>query len=60
MAKVIKDFFCIETKVAYKVGDEYKGTRTDLDHVLEAEKKEEKELKTTRKTKELKTGKSTK
>lgn len=57
MAKVKQDFFCIQTKVSYKAGDEYTGTRTDLDHVLEVEKKE---AKTEVKTKELKTKKSTK
>lgn len=55
MAKVIKDFFCIETKVSYKVGDEYNGSRTDLGHVLE-----QKEEKAPKKTKELKTAKTTK
>ena len=40
MAKVISDFFCAQTKVSYKRGDEYKGSRTDLGHVLEAEEKE--------------------
>ena len=43
---VAKDFFCIKTKVTYKKGDEYKGDRTDLDHLMEKEiapvKKEEK------------------
>jgi hypothetical protein len=28
--KVIKDFFCIQTKIAYKKGDTYDGKRTDL------------------------------
>ena len=32
--KVKKDFYCIKTKKAYKKGDEYKGKRKDLDHVL--------------------------
>ena len=41
--KVIKDFFCIQSKVSYKKGDIYKGKRTDLDHVLEPVKKEKKE-----------------
>tara|TARA_R110000824_G_scaffold326366_3_gene513292 strand:+ start:271 stop:444 length:174 start_codon:yes stop_codon:yes gene_type:complete len=57
MAKVKQDFFCIQTKVSYKAGDEYTGTRTDLGHVLEIE---EKEQKTVKQTKELKTKKSTK
>ena len=57
MAKVKQDFLCIQTKVSYKAGDEYTGTRTDLDHVLEVE---EKEQKTVKQTKELKTKKSTK
>lgn len=37
--KIKKDFFCIQTKIAYKKGDEYKGKRKDLGHVLEAPKK---------------------
>ena len=37
--KVSKNFFCTQTKVSYKVGDEYKGKRKDLGHVLEAPKK---------------------
>jgi len=39
MRKVKIDFFCIKTKVSYKAGDIYKGKRTDIDHVLETEKK---------------------
>jgi hypothetical protein len=37
--KVVKDFFCIIERKTYKVGDEYKGKRKDLGHVLEAPKK---------------------
>lgn len=54
--KVIKEFFCIQEKVSYKVGDEYKGKRTDLGHVLEAPKKKEAKKKATPKT-ENKNGK---
>jgi hypothetical protein len=39
MAKVIKDFYCTQEKKTYKKGDEYTGKRTDLQHVLEAQKK---------------------
>lgn len=39
MAKVIKDFFCIKEKKSYKKGEEYKGERTDIDHLLEPKKK---------------------
>ena len=35
MAKVKKDFYCIKTKKAYKVGDTYKGKRTDLGKYLD-------------------------
>ena len=41
--KVKKQFYCIQTKINYNVGDEYNGTRTDLGSFLE---KETKELKT--------------
>lgn len=34
MAKVIKEFFCIEEKKTYKIGDEYTGKRTDLKEYL--------------------------
>lgn len=33
--KVAKDFFCIKEKKAYKIGDEYKGKRTDINHILD-------------------------
>lgn len=39
MAKVKKTFFCIKEKKTYYVGDEYKGSRKDLSHVLEMEDK---------------------
>jgi len=39
MAKVKKQFFCIKEKKTYYVGDEYKGKRKDLSHVLEMEDK---------------------
>lgn len=39
MSKVIKDFFCVEEKKEYKAGDEYKGKRTDIPHLLEPKKK---------------------
>ncbi len=41
MRKVKTDFFCVKTKKNYEVGDEYRGKRTDLDHVLEPESKPE-------------------
>ena len=34
--KVIKQFFCIQEKKTYYVGDEYTGKRTDLSQLLEA------------------------
>ncbi len=37
MRKVKTDFFCIKTKKKYKKGDDYKGKRTDINHVLEPE-----------------------
>ncbi len=49
MRKVKIDFFCIKTKVNYKAGDDYKGKRTDIDHVLEPEKKENKQHPKTKK-----------
>ena len=36
--KVIKQFYCIKDKITYKVGDEYKGKRTDLKDYLEQKK----------------------
>lgn len=57
MRKVIKRFFCIQEKKAYEVGSFYDGKRTDLEQYFEPL---EKEQKTTRKTKELKTDKKTK
>jgi hypothetical protein len=38
MSKVKINFFCIQEKKAYKKGDEYKGKRTDLGHLLEVPK----------------------
>jgi hypothetical protein len=40
--KVIKDFFCIQTKTTYKVGDEYNGKRKDLKGFLEVKKQNKK------------------
>jgi len=37
--KVKKQFFCIQEKKTYKVGDEYTGERKDLSHFLEMEDK---------------------
>lgn len=34
MRKVKKEFFCIKTRKVYRKGSEYRGKRTDLDHVL--------------------------
>jgi hypothetical protein len=39
MAKVKKQFFCVKEKKTYFVGDDYKGERKDLSHVLEMEDK---------------------
>lgn len=47
--KVIKPFYCIQSKVSYKVGDEYKGTRKDIGHLLEAKKKANKKAPITKK-----------
>jgi len=41
MAKVTKEFFCIQEKKTYKVGSEYKGKRKDLVHLLEGYKPKE-------------------
>ena len=32
--KVIKGFYCIKTGKKYSVGDDYKGTRKDINHLL--------------------------
>ena len=34
---VVKDFYCTQEKKAYKIGDLYKGKRTDLSHLFEKE-----------------------
>ena len=39
MTKVKKQFFCTKERKTYYVGDEYKGERKDLSHVLEMEDK---------------------
>jgi len=36
--KVIKQFYCIQEKKTYKVGNEYKGKRNDIKEYLEATK----------------------
>lgn len=33
--KVLKEFFCIQSKQPYKVGDDYKGNRKDLKGFVE-------------------------
>jgi hypothetical protein len=33
--KVLKEFYCIETKEVYKEGQEYKGNRKDINHLLD-------------------------
>jgi hypothetical protein len=38
--KVLKGFYCIESKVSYKEGQEYKGKRKDIDHLLDVPAKE--------------------
>jgi len=38
MPKVAIPFYCIKTKKNYKKGDEYKGKRKDLDHLMEGYK----------------------
>ena len=38
--KVIRDFFCIQEKKAYKAGDEYTGKRKDLINYVQSESKE--------------------
>jgi len=35
--KVLKPFYCIQTNINYKVGDEYKGNRTDILNLLDIE-----------------------
>ena len=40
MRKVKIQFFCIQQKKTYKVGDDYTGKRTDLEHVLEPKTKQ--------------------
>ncbi len=47
--KVIKPFYCVQSKLSYKVGDEYKGTRKDLGDYLEAKKKANKKAPITKK-----------
>ena len=39
MTKVKKQFFCVQERKTYYVGDEYNGKRKDLSHVLEMEDK---------------------
>ena len=36
--KVIKDFYCIQERRTYKVGNEYKGKRQDIKEYLEQKK----------------------
>ena len=36
--KVLKGFYCIETKKVYKVGQDYKGNRKDINHLLDVPK----------------------
>lgn len=43
--KVLKDFFCTKERKKYKRGDEYTGSRTDINHLLEQPKKEDKRRK---------------
>ena len=38
MSKVIKEFFCVEEKKTFYVGDEYTGKRTDLSGYVEKKK----------------------
>ena len=33
--KVLKGFYCVKSKVSYKKGDEYKGSRKDIDSYLD-------------------------
>ena len=33
--KVLKGFYCVKSKVSYKKGDEYKGSRKDIDSFLD-------------------------
>jgi hypothetical protein len=33
--KVLKEFYCVKTKVSYKKGEEYKGNRKDIDSYLD-------------------------
>lgn len=40
--KVIKRFYCIETKKSYNIGDEYDGDRKDIAHLLEPNKRNKK------------------
>ena len=43
MSKVKTPFHCIETGKTYKKGQEYKGKRKDIAHVMEGFKEEVKE-----------------
>ena len=36
--KVLKEFYCVKTKVSYKAGQEYKGSRKDVNHLLDVPK----------------------
>jgi hypothetical protein len=35
--KVKKQFFCIQERKTYNIGDEYTGKRKDLSHLLEGD-----------------------
>lgn len=43
MSKVKIAFYCIKEKKSYKVGKEYKGKRTDLNHLMEGFKEDKKD-----------------
>ena len=43
MPKVKIPFYCTKTKKSYKKGQEYKGDRKDIAHVMEGFKEEKKE-----------------
>lgn len=45
MSKVKIPFYCIKTKKSYKKGDEYKGKRKDLAHVMYKDGEQEVEAK---------------
>lgn len=49
--RVKTDFYCTQEKRQYKRGQKYEGKRTDINHLLDVEVKEDKKHPKTRKRK---------